>query len=163
VATPAAFTLISTCVPGGCGLGSTSFQGALNSATWKLFIVTLRRKFLALVPTLPRLSVETNAARIGYYIKDDGRRRAGSQLAKLRHFIGAAPSARGQRVRNRQPEGEIGDGGSPTATLCRPHVRIGHQDRLDQQRGMGMRGCANNCLMDRPRTAGRDTSPPPGR
>src|SRR5277367_6619220 len=40
--TPAAFTLISTWVPDGCGVGpSTSFRGALNSATWKLFIASL--------------------------------------------------------------------------------------------------------------------------
>src|SRR4051794_3250677 len=40
--TPAAFTLTSTCVPVGCGVGwSTSFSGALNSATWKLFIASL--------------------------------------------------------------------------------------------------------------------------
>ena len=40
--TPAAFTLISTCVPVGCGVGaSTSFRGALKSATWKLFIASL--------------------------------------------------------------------------------------------------------------------------
>src|SRR6476620_10095279 len=40
--TPAAFTLISTCVPPGCGVGwSTSFRGALKSVTWKLFITVL--------------------------------------------------------------------------------------------------------------------------
>ena len=40
--TPAAFTLSSTWVPDGCGVGaSTSFKGALKSATWKLFIASL--------------------------------------------------------------------------------------------------------------------------
>src|SRR5262245_43009803 len=39
---PAAFTLISTWVPVGSGVGwSTSFRGALNSATWKLFMLAL--------------------------------------------------------------------------------------------------------------------------
>src|ERR1700730_4347061 len=46
--TPAAFTLIRTCVPDGCGVGaSTSFKGALKSVTWKLLIV-LSRSFLLL-------------------------------------------------------------------------------------------------------------------
>src|ERR1700677_3858862 len=40
--TPAALTLIRTCVPAGGGVGtSTSFRGALKSVTWKLFIVSL--------------------------------------------------------------------------------------------------------------------------
>src|ERR1700677_3236790 len=40
--TPAASTLIRTCVPAGGGVGtSTSFRGALKSVTWKLFIVSL--------------------------------------------------------------------------------------------------------------------------
>src|SRR5207248_9263580 len=40
--TPAAFTLINTCVPNGCGVGRcTSLKGALKSATWKLFIASL--------------------------------------------------------------------------------------------------------------------------
>src|SRR5579863_5199615 len=40
--TPAAFTLIKTRVPAGCGVGSSiSFNGALNSATLKLLIVPL--------------------------------------------------------------------------------------------------------------------------
>ena len=41
--TPAAFTLISTRVPAGCGVGSSiSFNGALNSATLKLFMFRSR-------------------------------------------------------------------------------------------------------------------------
>src|SRR5215831_14089444 len=40
--TPAALTLISTCVPAGLGVGcSTSFRGALKSTTWKLLMVSL--------------------------------------------------------------------------------------------------------------------------
>src|SRR5437763_3572493 len=52
--TPAAFTLINTCVPNGCGVGcSTSLKGALKSATWKLFIASLP-VFLLFRRTLPR-------------------------------------------------------------------------------------------------------------
>src|ERR1700751_3230271 len=45
--TPAALTLISTCVPDGCGVASSnSFSGALKSATLKLFIGVLPAYFL---------------------------------------------------------------------------------------------------------------------
>src|SRR4051794_18579016 len=45
--TPAALTLINTCVPDGCGVASSnSFSGALKSATLKLFIGVLPAYFL---------------------------------------------------------------------------------------------------------------------
>src|SRR3982074_32584 len=56
--TPAALTLTRTCVPDGCGVGwSTSFKGALKSATWKLFIASLPSIILDLERTWPRLQV----------------------------------------------------------------------------------------------------------
>src|ERR1700742_2573994 len=58
--TPAALTRIRTCVPEGCGVGSSiSASGALNSATLKLFIVSLPLFLIALAiflgQTLPCL------------------------------------------------------------------------------------------------------------
>ena len=70
-------------------------------------------------------------------------------------------SARGQRVRKRQPDGGAsGEGGSPTARLTAGFtVGIGHGDRLEQQRRIGMRRLGEQLLgRGRPRTAGRDTS-----
>jgi hypothetical protein len=54
--TPAAFTLTSTWVPDGCGVGwSTSIKGALKSVTLKLFIASLPPSFIScLARTLPR-------------------------------------------------------------------------------------------------------------
>src|SRR4051794_19128845 len=49
--TPAAFTRISTWVPAGCGVGSsTSCSGALKSATLKLFMTGFPPEILLLVP-----------------------------------------------------------------------------------------------------------------
>src|SRR5512139_722106 len=51
--TPAALTLISTCVPEGRGVGSSnSFSGALKSATLKLFMALLPR-ILVFAVTMP--------------------------------------------------------------------------------------------------------------
>src|SRR6478752_3984841 len=58
--TPAAFTLISTCVPDGCGVASSnSCSGALKSATLKLFIGVLPAYFLSSPPCHDRRG-ETN-------------------------------------------------------------------------------------------------------
>src|ERR1700755_3094719 len=82
--TPAALTLISTCVPDGCGVGwSTSLSGALNSATWKLFIVSLPA-FLFLKAifgrTLPRLPTRDKRAERAFFAvrsRGDGKPRVG--------------------------------------------------------------------------------------
>src|SRR5205807_403086 len=61
--TPAAFTRINTCVPDGRGVGcSTSFKGALKSATWKLFMASLP-SFLLLGELCHVCFGETNAPR----------------------------------------------------------------------------------------------------
>src|ERR1700743_731287 len=65
--TPAAFTLIRTCVPEGCGVGSSiSASGALNSATLKLFIVSLPSFLIAFAIFLGKhchvSTAETNQA-----------------------------------------------------------------------------------------------------
>src|SRR5665213_3864143 len=55
--TPAALTLISTWVPDGCGVGSsTSCNGARKSVTLKLFIASLPSMIPVVIETLPRIS-----------------------------------------------------------------------------------------------------------
>src|SRR5450759_5967538 len=134
--TPAAFTLIRTCVPDGCGVGaSTSFKGALKSVTWKLFIAFLPSIFLALGQSLPRIRRAVDRCLAGR----DQWMMAGGELvrryqAKFRHFVGTSlvrPGAAGTKPAARR-------GGNRRRRLPdrhafgRPHVRIGHRDRLDQ-------------------------------
>src|SRR5260221_4043499 len=142
--TPAAFTLIRTWVPEGCGVGwSTSFKGALKSVTWKLFIASLPSIFLVLGPAFATHSRAVVRCLAG----GDQWMMAGGELvrrnqAKFRHFIGAAlvrPGAAGTKPAARRGCDLRWPLAEPHA-FGRPHVRIGHRDRLDQQRGIGMRG-----------------------
>src|SRR5262245_32307482 len=150
--TPAALTLISTCVPVGCGVGwSTSFSGALKSATWKLFIVLSRKTASCWARPCHVCPVRTNAVARGWY--SDQRVMAGGKLprrdhAQFRHFGGASgvragttraeAAARGRRDRRRRFA--HGDG------LRRAHVGIGNGNGLDQQRGIGMRRLGKQLL-----------------
>src|SRR5438034_7259483 len=142
--TPAAFTLISTCVPDGCGVGrSTSFRGALKSVTWKLFIASLPPVNHSW--SWPDLAGRSRGVVRGLTGRDQWMM-AGSVLvrrygAKLRYFVdaslvrsgaaGAKAAARGRCNRRRRLADRHAFG--------RSHVRIGHRDRLDQERGIGMR------------------------
>src|ERR1700730_9129159 len=150
--TPAALTLIRSCVPDGCGGGwSTSFKGALKSATWKLFIAALPSRFFALVATLPRMSCRDKRGGALAYLYQGmmaGGELVRGQLAKFRHFVrtslvgartaGAKTAARGRSNRRwRRADGDA---------FGRPHIGIGHRDRLDQQRGIGMRGVREQLL-----------------
>src|SRR5271156_1018971 len=123
--TPAALTLISTCIPAGCGVGwSTSFKGALNSATWKLFMASLPI-FLLLTLTLAvylgqgvmasRVLARRDGAKFGHF--------AGALLVRT-WAAGAEATTRGRRDRRWRLAGRQAFG--------RPHVRVGHRDRLDQ-------------------------------
>src|ERR1700730_5756729 len=139
--TPAALTLISTCVPAGCGVGwSTSLKGALNSATWKLFMASLPM-------FLPYDQTDTLAVYLGQGMMAS-HVLACRHGAKFGHFAGASlvgaraagaeTAARGRRDRRWRLAGRNAFG--------RPHVRVGHRNRLDQQRGIGMRGPGKQLL-----------------
>src|SRR5215467_3166705 len=86
--TPAAFTLISTCVPAGGGVGcSTSVRGVLNSATWKLLMVSLP-VFLLLHGPWQSLDAPRVFIDVGRGWQAAARRRAPRRVSS--HYLAAA-------------------------------------------------------------------------
>src|SRR3984893_11862997 len=131
--TPAALTLISTCVPAGCGVGwSTSLKGALNSATWKLFMASLPM-------FLPYDQTDTLAVYLGQGMMAS-HVLACRHRAKFGHFAGASlvgaraagaeTAARGRRDRRWRLAGPDAFG--------RAHGPGGDRDRLAQPRRVGV-------------------------
>src|SRR3954451_676222 len=71
--TPAAFTLINTCVPDGCGVASSnSCSGALKSATLKLFIGVLPDSFLV-AATMAWAAGRDKLGPVWFGLTDDGK------------------------------------------------------------------------------------------
>src|SRR3954447_14443969 len=102
--TPAALTLTRTCVPDGCGVGSsTSVSGALKSVTLKLFIVSLPKISYLLAGHCHDLpsSVETSRSASGLLGQADLREDGVGMLAQSRR-----PRS-GRHLRSRHPERQI--------------------------------------------------------
>ena len=151
--TPAALTLISTCVPEGCGVGCIHFfQGGVEIGNLETLhrcspvVLVLEGGHCHVCPSQTNVDRVFRRSGFDQWMMASGEL-AGRDRAQFRHFAGALrigaraagakAAARGRRDRRRRLADRHAFGG--------PHVRIGHRDRLDQQRGIGMRRLANSC------------------